>query len=69
MFESRFGSATCKGEVCSICGAPAEHKVGEEIAFDDPNPQRHNLTAYVCHEHFQQIMNRGGYLRGRKVLE
>jgi len=34
----------------------ATHKVGEEIPHDDPNPHRHNLTAYVCCLHFQQIM-------------
>src|SRR3954452_3015763 len=49
-------SASCIGEVCSMCGAPAAAKVGEEIAHDDPHPYRHNLTAYVCAEHFGQIM-------------
>ena len=42
-----FVSATCGGETCR-CGQPATHKVGEEIAFDEPVKQRHNLTAYVC---------------------
>ncbi|RYE24843.1 MAG: hypothetical protein EOP51_06105 [Sphingobacteriales bacterium] len=56
--QAGFISATCQGERCSMCGEPAAHKVGEEIAFDDPFPQRHNLTAYVCHAHFGQIMGR-----------
>lgn len=54
-----FISASCKGEICSIKGCEwyASHKVGEEILDDDPNPYRHNLTAYVCCQHFQFIMN------------
>lgn len=51
-----FVSASCKGEYCSICKAPATHKVGEEIMADDPNPVRHNLTAYICCEHFRLIL-------------
>ena len=51
-----FVSASCRGEKCSICKSPATHKVGEEIMSDDPNPIRHNLTAYVCCEHFRLIM-------------
>ncbi len=43
-----FVSASCRGEKCQICKAPATHKVGEEIFDDDPNQVRHNLTAYVC---------------------
>jgi len=65
---SRFVSATCQGERCNHtvssdgdeaeekCGLPAEHKVEEAIAFDDPNPHRHPFTAYLCHEHFCEIM-------------
>jgi hypothetical protein len=67
---TRFVSATCQGERC-FCGAPAEHKVGEQIPDDDPRfsddwhvahglrlrgAPFHELTAYVCHEHFRQIM-------------
>ena len=51
-----FVSAICKGEFCSVCKSPATHKVGEEISYDDPLPNRHNLTAYVCCEHFGLIM-------------
>lgn len=65
MSNERFVSVTCEGEVCSICGKPAAAKVGEEIPFDDPNPHRHNLTAYVCEGHFRQIMDRAGYLKGK----
>jgi hypothetical protein len=72
-----FISATCQGEFCSIClmigesagggREPATHKVGEEIAYDEPipelfpgfkTPDRHNFTAYLCCEHFRWIMGR-----------
>jgi hypothetical protein len=53
---SNFVSVTCQGERCSLCGVPAAHKIEEAIAFDDPNPVRHPLTAYVCHLHFNTIM-------------
>jgi hypothetical protein len=49
-------SASCGGEVCSICGDPATHKVGEEIMHDDPCPNRHNYTAYVCCSCFRMIL-------------
>lgn len=52
-----FVSVSCGGEYCSMCDNPAVKKVGEEIAADDPMPIRHNLTAYVCAEHFNQIMH------------
>lgn len=42
-------------EVCS-CGAPATHKIGEEIPGDDPMPDRHNLTAYVCCRCFTRLL-------------
>jgi hypothetical protein len=45
-----------RAERCSLCGAPATHKVGEEIPWDDPVPDRHNLTAYVCCAHFRLIL-------------
>jgi hypothetical protein len=51
-----FVSASSQGCKCRICGAPATHKVGEEIANDDPSHGlRHNYTAYVCCEHFHMI--------------
>lgn len=56
VIESRFISKTCIGEKCSVCGKPATNKLGEEIPYDDPYPNRHNLTAYVCAEHFDMII-------------
>lgn len=51
-----FVSAACRGEHCTQCDRAATHKVGEEILHDDPNPIRHNLTAYVCCDHFYAVM-------------
>lgn len=48
-------SRACVGEKC-WCGAPAAKKVGEEVLFDDQEPHRHNLTSYVCAEHYAQLM-------------
>jgi hypothetical protein len=53
---SHFVSKCCAGELCRLCGSQATHKVGEEILPDDPNPNRHNFTAYVCCLHFKQLM-------------
>jgi hypothetical protein len=50
-----FISKTCEGERC-YCGDPAVRKVGEEIPYDDPNPNRHNLTAYICKRHYIELM-------------
>lgn len=55
MGEAFQPSVTCVGERC-FCGKPAAKKVGEEIPIDDPQPYRHNLTAYVCAEHYAQLM-------------
>jgi hypothetical protein len=52
---TEFVSGCCKGELC-FCGEAASHKVEETIFFDDPLPQRHPLTAYVCDKHFRHIM-------------
>jgi len=49
-------SLACRGERCSVCGVDATHKLGEEIMYDDPFPKRHNLTAYVCCEHYMMIL-------------
>jgi hypothetical protein len=52
-----FISASCQGERCSICGEPATHKVGEELAYDDPDfGVGDDLTAYVCCIHFVMIL-------------
>lgn len=53
---SYHSSASCRGEQCSVCGIDATHKLGEEIMHDDPFPERHNLTAYVCCEHFRMVL-------------
>jgi hypothetical protein len=55
MNAERFISGACQGERC-WCSQPAEHKVEEAILFDDPLPNRHPLTTYVCHAHFRQMM-------------
>ncbi len=64
MTESRphFVSASARGELCGMCyreGAgkrvEAAHKVGEEIPDDAPF-RGHNMTQYVCCNHFTQIM-------------
>lgn len=55
-------SATCGGETCSMCGQPATAKVGENISCDDPFRNRHNLTAYVCREHFAMIFGNDSIL-------
>ncbi len=55
---SMFRSKCCAGEKCK-CGKDADHKIGEEIFDDDPNPIRHNLTAYVCHTCFVKIFVAG----------
>ena len=52
---SQFVSQCCMGEKC-WCGAPAAHKVEEVLFPDDPFPARHPFTAYLCREHFRQIM-------------
>lgn len=53
---AHFRSETTEGHVCP-CGAEAWHKVGEEIAYDDPSVgRRHNFTAFVCCECFGRIM-------------
>jgi hypothetical protein len=66
--EMYFVSATCKGEKC-WCGSPAEHKVEESIAPDDPMPNRHPLTRYICHVHFHQLMGPAADRMGREKGE
>jgi hypothetical protein len=61
--DDAFVSRSCGGETCTLCGKPATKKVGEEILSDDPNPFRHNMTAYVCSEHFMMIFSPGEYRR------
>ena len=46
----------CRGEVCTLCGAPAWAKVSEEpFASDEEKYPRHPLTAYVCQKDFDAI--------------
>lgn len=52
---AHFVSACCAGELCARCTSPATHKVGEEVLPDEPNPHRHNLTAYLCCTHFREL--------------
>jgi hypothetical protein len=54
MSDQPFVSKTCEGEHCP-CGKPATHKIAEEIAFDDPTPDRHPLTMYICDKCFNMI--------------
>lgn len=53
-----FISGSCKGVTCHVngCNNDATNKLGEEIQSDDPYPYRHNLTAYVCKQHFKMIV-------------
>ena len=58
-----FVSATCHGEYCLVCGRDASHKIGEEIPPDDPDPHRHNLTAYLCCDHFGLVLGPAARMR------
>lgn len=64
-----FISGSCIGEKCSMCGEPATKKVEEHIAHDDPEQNRHGLTAYVCEKHFNLIMCVGNPTRGDRFVE
>lgn len=59
----KWRSLSCEGETCSICNEPAGAKVEEHIFSDDPIAVRHPLTAYVCMNHFRNIMGSHGYDR------
>lgn len=48
--------AGCDGETCALCSAEAVAKISEEIACDDPFPDRHPLTSYLCRMHFRLVM-------------
>lgn len=56
LLKRHFVSESCGGETCVMCDRPATHKLGEEIMHDDPHPQRHNLTAHVCCEHYTAVL-------------
>ena len=64
---NHFVAKSCQGEKCSVCKAPATHKVGEEFPFLMPVEEavpgsevytqpRHNFTAYLCCLHFSEVM-------------
>ena len=36
--SGHFVPASCEGNLCSVCKAPAMHKLGEEIPHDEPKP-------------------------------
>jgi uncharacterized protein YuzE len=57
--DSNFTPASARGEKCRMCGQPAQRKVEEVIFSDDPMEMRHPYTAYVCLEHFNEIMEIG----------
>lgn len=58
--EKAYVSGYCEGEKC-FCGKDAKHKISEVLFEDDPNPLRHELTSYVCCDHFQMVM--GNYAK------
>ena len=72
---SHFVSASCAGEFCALhrhrdplsllsSRVPSTHKVGEEILHDDPQPVRHNLTAYVCCDCYRLIFGSSACVMG-----
>jgi hypothetical protein len=54
-------SKYCEGERCGMCWrqenrlVSATHKIEEVIFDDDPNPNRHPFSQYVCDKHFNSI--------------
>ena len=52
-----FVSECCEGARC-MCGQPAVRKIAEVVFHDDPLPGRHELTAYVCADHFIMVMGK-----------
>jgi hypothetical protein len=63
-FIKHYTPPSAEGEICGMCFRenklnPATHKVGEEfneIFEESPKIFRHNLTQYVCCNHFSSIM-------------
>jgi len=52
--DSNFVSVYCQGEKCH-CGKPAVKKISEVI-LPDEDKMRHELTQYVCGEHFDKAV-------------
>ena len=48
-------SKYCESEKC-FCGKQAYKKISEVIFDDDKFPNRHELTCYVCEDHFNTMM-------------
>lgn len=44
------------GEKCNVCRLPASHKIGEEFPVWDTTVRGHNLTGYLCEEHFNMVI-------------
>ena len=44
------------GEKCNVCKQPAAHKIGEEFSVLDPRACGHNLTGYLCEDHFNMVI-------------
>lgn len=59
----------CAGEKCSMCGRPAKGKVAEEILTREEF-QRHPYGAYLCGDHFAQVLFGGAFtsIDGKKTL-
>lgn len=51
-----FVSASLAQQVCSVCGKPATHKIGEEHGSDDRRRIFHNLTNWLCCQHFRMVI-------------
>ena len=61
LFISKFAGEACRfHEGDEICGRDSVYKVEEAIFADDPNPNRHPLTNYLCRAHFNMVM--GGHV-------
>lgn len=65
---THFVSASCEGNLCSVCKAPATHKLGEEVPHDEPRPPcpecRLNwldLAATVCEHPWRRPCTHCGY--------
>jgi len=65
---AHFVSESCEDRKCK-CGSAATHKVGEEILHDDPEPNRHNLTAYVCCYCFRSVFGSASPCETPKPVE
>lgn len=65
--DRQFVSDACAGEKC-WCGQRAVRKVEEVIFFDDPLPHRRPFAAYICREHFDQMMHPAVRLQALRLV-